>query len=349
MDRMAVAGPFVICQLFLVIGESLDGGNLFGGQDCTAKNVFLEVAEVGFCLLLALSFFAFFPWLRWLMRSPIILQFQMLCMHRHRAPRPPPYVYLSDGGLIEVSGTLTLLRRRVRTIICSDACEDPDVSLRALSDLMVLARKEHLCSFFDPADARRNIELSIGDWANGRQPFFRVGICYEPSGGAASESQDRIIGELLFVRMRLPPGDNAIVRPLLTETELLASPQPPHGTAFDLENPADAPVAQVEMRTGPPQHATLGDSLQTTVGSGVFPENGAATQKLRTELDGSCCLSSCGCVGRRFPAFSVSNQCLLPIHFANLCALGAEVALPAVRHAKCFQGASCTDSRTNAQ
>ena len=75
------------------------------------------------------------------MRSPLILQFQMMFMHRHQAlplrkhqkvamnaflslqtlgpkplnplqaARPPPYVYLSDGGLIECLGVLMLLRR----------------------------------------------------------------------------------------------------------------------------------------------------------------------------------------------------------------------------------------------
>lgn len=265
------------------------------------------------------------------MRSPPILQFQMLFTHRHQSSQPPPYVYLSDGGLIECLGVMALLRRRMKLIICSDACEDAEYTLRALRDTIALAREERLCSFFDPERPGRDVALTMAELRHSDAPFLRLGILYEPVEGDGSKSE-QLIGYIYYVRMRLAPGDTAATRDLLTERELLDPPRIPDGSGFVTELP--------ELLQAQDDGMSL--HYMETSGPAVEPVEGAI--RPRRTLNGLCCREG-GCFlatlcarvfgrvsGRRFPNFSTGNQCIQPIHFANLCALGAEMSWPLVTH-----------------
>merc|ERR1719436_1113307 len=97
----------------------------------------------------------------------MIQQLQMLAMHRHIGLEPPPYVYISDGGLLEVLGVLPLLRRRLECIVVSDAAEDPELSMRCLRDASARCREEGLCSFFDPRDPSRDLEFVLQEFRRG--------------------------------------------------------------------------------------------------------------------------------------------------------------------------------------
>eukprot|EP00913_Durusdinium_trenchii_P020606 g19354.t1 len=307
-DGAPVALILMACHLLVMLGRGLDD---VGG--CGAYQVILQMGLSGFVILLVLSFFAFAPQLRWLMRSPLILQFQMMFMHRHQAIEPPPYVYVSDGGLIECLGVLMLLRRRMPLIICSDACEDMNVTLRALLDTIHLAREEKLCSFFDVDDPRRDVQLTMAEVKESHKPYLRLGIRYEPdASGAALE------GELLYIRMRLAPGDQASERDLLSRSELLDGPPPPPGSSFAIgsgpRSPDDLRPRRCEMNG---RSGSQGPIARWVRMPGVHV--------------GMWCEGTCArrCPGRRFPDFGTGNQFLQPRHFANLCALGAEMALPA--------------------
>lgn len=320
LDRAIVALPFIGCHLLLVLGKQL--GN---AGDCFSYGVVLQIGLSGFVVVLVLSFFAFAPQMRWLMRSPLILQFQMMFMHRHQAARPPPYVYLSDGGLIECLGVLMLLRRRMPLILCSDACEDMSLTLRALRDTIELAREERLCSFFDMHDPRRDVHLAMEEWRKGHSSYLRLGIRYERLPG----EEEPLEGELLYIRMRLAPGDAALERPILEKQELLQDAETPRGSAFSEQaSPATASRPQWGPDSRPFLDETMGDSLEAPSSS---PRSG-----YRRDMDGVCCEGSCCGLrrcGRKFPDFGTGNQFLQPKHFANLCFLGAEMSLPAVRHA----------------
>eukprot|EP00439_Symbiodinium_sp_Y106_P087063 s98_g39.t1 len=271
LDRAIVALPFIGCHLLLVLGKQL--GN---AGDCISYGIVLQIGLSGFVVVLVLSFFAFAPQMRWLMRSPLILQFQMMFMHRHQAARPPPYVYLSDGGLIECLGVLMLLRRRMPLILCHSS-------------------------------------------------YLRLGIRYECLPG----EEEPLKGELLYIRMRLAPGDAALERPILEKEELLQDAETPRGSAFSEQaSPATASRPQWGPDNRPFLSETMGDSLEAPASS---PRSG-----YRRDMDGVCCEGNCCGLrrcGRKFPDFGTGNQFLQPKHFANLCFLGAEMSLPAVRHA----------------
>merc|ERR1719408_383078 len=101
---------------------------------CTRSRQLLTMSFSGFIVIMIMSFFAFLPGLTWMMRSPMVQQIQMMAMHRYKASTPPPYVYISDGGLLEVLGLLPLLRRRLKYIIVSDAAEDFAMTMRCLRE-----------------------------------------------------------------------------------------------------------------------------------------------------------------------------------------------------------------------
>jgi len=289
LDRMPAACPFIAAHILLAVGATIGSHGRPEAYSCVVANTLLLTSVTTFVAVAALSFFAFFRPLQWLMYSPMIQQFQMLTMHRYMAVEPPPYIYISDGGLLEVLGILPLLRRRLDRIVVSDAAEDPELSMRCLRDAFSFCRQEGLCSFYDPRDPCRDMEFVLQAFRESRAGFLHLGIRYESKAGDGTVQH----GELFYVRMLLPHGDSVMTRCLLTEEELLGPPRPP--------------------------------------GSGEAEES-VAPQR-RRDMSGACCRAcECGgrCVGRRFPDFGVGNQFLTPLHFANLCSLGAELSGPLV-------------------
>lgn len=217
IDRAPAAFPFIICYFLLIAGTLVD--------NCEVGWYLLSLAYAILLLTLVLSFFAYIRPLRWLVRSPMMRIFQMVTMQRYKAPTPPPYVYLSDGGLIEVLGLLPLLRRRLKRIVVSDAGHDPELSMRGLRDVAAFARQERLCSFFDPRDPTRDLMYVLRDLAASDEGFLRLGIRYEARDSDGSQ-QSPEMGQLFYVRMRLPHDDTAPARSLLTLTELMETPKP---------------------------------------------------------------------------------------------------------------------------
>lgn len=295
MDRLPAACPFLVGHTLIFVGATVGGTNVVGSRSCSIYVWLVYVGLLVYASVAILSFFAYIRPLQWLMRSPMIQQFQMLFMHRYKAAVPPPYLYISDGGLIEPLGIFPLLRRRMRRIVVSDAAEDPELTMRCLRDALAICREERLCSFYDPDDPHRDMEFVLQDFSRlGASGFLHLGIRYEPMADGARTPD----GELFCLRMRLLPGDAVPVRALLTEDELLGQPPPP----------GYAPPA-------PPDPS-----------AGVF-------EGPRSAYTGACCPSwECGgfLAGRRFPNYGVGNQFLTPLHFANLCGLGAELSRPLV-------------------
>lgn len=291
-DRMPASVPVLLCQLVLWYALRFEGSSQ---EDCKASSTILGFGFSLWSIILVSGFFTYLRPLQFLSRSPMIRQFQMIMMHVTMAPTPPPYVYVSDGGLLEVTGLLPLLKRRMKKIVVSDAAEDPHLTMRCLRDLAAACRKENICSFFDPRDPRRDLEFVIRDMPTDGKACLHLGIRYEGSA-------EPLEGEIFYVRMRVPPEDSAPIRRLLTEDDLKEPVQP-----F-----SSAAQPQSDARWFRPWGDVCG----------------------RKDMGGTC-MPWCECGGlmakRRFPHYSMSNQFLTPLHFANLCALGAELAQPLFR------------------
>merc|ERR1712196_692214 len=74
---------------------------------------------------------------------------------------PPPYVYIGDGGLLENSGCLELLRRRVRLILVLEAGDDPKMEMITLNLLLKYVDEERECSFFVPGKPLTSVREAI--------------------------------------------------------------------------------------------------------------------------------------------------------------------------------------------
>ncbi|CAE7366109.1 clpC [Symbiodinium natans] len=71
-----------------------------------------------------LSFFSFLPCLGCLQHSPLLRTLQQATRFYYQSPQPPGMVYISDGGVLENTGVLSLLRRRQRRILAVYAGEE---------------------------------------------------------------------------------------------------------------------------------------------------------------------------------------------------------------------------------
>jgi len=104
-----------------------------------------------------------------------------------------PLVNLSDGGHIENLGVYELLKRRCRTIICSDASADPD---SAFEDLGNLIRKARI-------DLGVRIEVELDEIRRGLKHAVAGTISY-PEKGGGGEKVHR--GVFVYVKPTLSPG-----------------------------------------------------------------------------------------------------------------------------------------------
>eukprot|EP00927_Polykrikos_kofoidii_P009980 TRINITY_DN14203_c0_g2_i1.p1 TRINITY_DN14203_c0_g2~~TRINITY_DN14203_c0_g2_i1.p1 ORF type:complete len:1019 (-),score=129.59 TRINITY_DN14203_c0_g2_i1:14-2815(-) len=272
---------------------------------------------VALSLLFVASFFASFKCFRWLLSSPFIRHLHMAIMHYHTSDDPPLRLFLNDGGLVECLGLISLLRRRCRYMLVTDATEDFKMKLVSLRETMDMARDERICTFFDMEDPRRGVDPLMERFSAGHGSYLRLGVLYdcymESDGGVgigvphssapppgSSTGRERT-GEIIFVRMRLlQTGVLTTIPCRISEDEVMQSI--PHQLPTNLMESA-----------------------------------------LAQESIGGCCCDSChrfcncGLLGR-FPDISNGNQFLTSTQFSLLCRLGYQASAEAVEHIKLLQG-----------
>eukprot|EP00929_Paragymnodinium_shiwhaense_P008592 TRINITY_DN11254_c0_g1_i2.p1 TRINITY_DN11254_c0_g1~~TRINITY_DN11254_c0_g1_i2.p1 ORF type:complete len:982 (-),score=212.94 TRINITY_DN11254_c0_g1_i2:123-3068(-) len=268
-------------------------------------------------IVVALSFFATFKGLRWLLSSTIIRHIHMVMMHYHISDEPPLRLFLNDGGLVECLGLISLLRRRCKYMLVTDATADFDVKLVCLRDSMQLAEQERICTFFDPDEPRRGVEPLLQSFCKSNRAHMRIGVLYnawEESGcrqGHTPASMGTLpaagddVGEVIFIRMRLVERGQRVGAKTISRDEFFKGPSAgvPEGQSEDLYN---------------------------------LP---------REDLGGCCCdcchtRCNCGLFGR-FPNIATGNQWLTPTQFALLCRLGYELSGEAIDAMTSAQSQDC--------
>eukprot|EP00927_Polykrikos_kofoidii_P006378 TRINITY_DN12587_c0_g2_i1.p1 TRINITY_DN12587_c0_g2~~TRINITY_DN12587_c0_g2_i1.p1 ORF type:complete len:964 (-),score=101.65 TRINITY_DN12587_c0_g2_i1:25-2916(-) len=281
----------------------------FSYQDEFKHDYLLWIPSLAVMLLVCASFFASFKCFRWLLCSTIIRHIHMALMHYHTSDEPPLRLFLNDGGLVECLGLISLLRRRCRYMLVSDATADFKMTLICLRETMKIARDERICTFFDVDDPRRGVEPLLERFSAGHGTYLRLGVLYDcfmerdsrvmtsvsdstSSHPGFSAGQEKT-GEIIFVRMRL------------IKTGVLTS--------------IPCRVTEDEVLGGVPyQHPMM-------TAEGVVEQ----------ESIGGCCCDcchkhcNCGLLGR-FPEIGTGNLFLTPTQFALLCRLGYEASADAV-------------------
>lgn len=143
--------------------------------------------------------------LKTLQNSPVVRMIQMLVIATPVTPqKPTPYVYLGDGGLLENSGALELLRRELPLILVMEAGDDPQMEMSVLKQLICRARDEKICSFYVVDDNIMSVDERI--WRHQQddtETFLELGILY--GLGSDADTVDRKTGNLIWVQNR-PTG-----------------------------------------------------------------------------------------------------------------------------------------------
>jgi len=131
-------------------------------------------------------------------------------------PSPPPYLYLSDGGMTEDLGLLHLLRRRAKWMLVADAGDDEDLEMIDLKTSMRNASSEKLCSFFDLDEPKRSMCDVFESYRESGAPYLRLGVRY---GWGPATSEDT--GVVFIIRLRMPLHSvKRTVAPPIQEEEL---------------------------------------------------------------------------------------------------------------------------------
>eukprot|EP00668_Euglena_longa_P030172 GGOE01037595.1.p1 GENE.GGOE01037595.1~~GGOE01037595.1.p1 ORF type:complete len:912 (-),score=279.50 GGOE01037595.1:73-2751(-) len=315
---------------WLMLGLLLLSNNVTTQITCSTQIFEPAVMDRIVCYIATFTFlisFFTFTRLKFMLRSPTVRLFhQVFAVPNITAGRgPPDYVYLSDGGLVEDSGLVDLLRRRRKLIVATDTGDDPGVKLLDLRNAMQIAIDQRLCTFFDPQDPRRGVEWLLQTYSQSdvyRNPHLHLGILYgwpeldhrEVGSPMSSPNGSQEVGHLFIIRMRRvrDMSDPVCIQPILTEE------------SFDATTPLRRPR----------------ESSETT---SLLPENTYS----RSDL-GECCCDCCHThfrwLGGGFPDLPTGNQFFTPTLFANFCRYGWELSEAVVKDLLDTQNALAKDS-----
>ncbi|CAK0813248.1 unnamed protein product [Prorocentrum cordatum] len=254
----------------------------------------VSVAAFGLLLfILALSFFASCPALQWTMFSPWLRQIHQGIAHQYEGPSPPGLLYVTDGGVADCTTLVQLMMRGSERILLVLAAADPDDDLGVLRAAMDVARKEKIGGFFDPADARRDVNILFDEFKQSRdKTWMHVGIRYGWDGPEAG----RKLGHLVIVKNRLPDQfKSRPCHPPLTEDEIK------HGPGKTSRRPSE-------------------DAERLDMNSDELGPWGCC----------DCCHGLCNC-GPKFPHGNFAGYLYLtPAWFNELCRLGYDISQEAV-------------------
>ena len=293
----------------------------------TDSPIFATIALAIMFASLSLSFFSHAPTIRFLLCSTIVQQMKLVLQVPHFSTRAPPFLTLTDGGLVETIGVVELLRRKCRWCLAVDASEDPGLTCGAMNRILGEAFERHevvaqafqdfggedLEKVLCPGIAERPYARLWSKYTRGRRrnppsrPTFwlllgGVGRRAPPSSSNATDASKTVISrryadgsrvDVFLVKMQPPKNKEEACRPLIKPSEI-----------------TDA--------AGTPQL--------------LDPETYNTPQLSAREINGLCddgCHAPCACLPcGEFPFLSVGNQFLTPAQFANLARLGRDVAAP---------------------
>jgi len=249
--------------------------------------------------LAGLSFFSFLPFLGFLQHSPLLRTLQQATRFYYQSPQPPGTVYISDGGVVDNTGVLSLLRRRCRRILAVYAGEEAQgKELKCIKKLLMHMHEERIGYLYDLENPQQGPLETIRKCVESHGHFLKFGIHY-----ADDTSGERSV--LMVVRNQVPAkhrDDGSVELADASGSEMSAD-----GSSGPL------PVFE---------HLTEEELLGYR-----DPELDEILEGMQqTDLGGCCCdcchktcfNAFCG----KFPKPPTSNQFLTPQMFSSLCRLG---------------------------
>ena len=254
----------------------------------TASPIYAGVGFLIMFLAICFSVFTHGESARFLLASPIIQQAHLLMQVTSFGTRPPPFLTLTDGGLVECIGIVELFRRRCRWIVVVDTTEDPGLALNYLKESLGVATAAGLVND-DFEDRGPEPRLPVAELLSPKiadKDYARLGATY--ADGAAVD--------VFVVKMRKPrDGCAGPCRPLI--------------------HPREVAAEDCDVTVLPKQ---LLDLDEPTPELRLDQINGLCAESCHT----ACACLPCG----QFPFLGVGNQFLTPIQFANLSRLANDLA-----------------------
>lgn len=212
----------------------------------------------------------------------------------------PPYIYLGDGGLIENSGALELLRRRTRYILVMEAGDDPNMDMITLTLLLKQVAEEKLCSFFVPGCLHMSVAEAIQEYqSDNERTFLHLGILYDWG------EVDRAVGDIFWVQNR-PAGPR----------DWAGWPQ------VKRFSPATCPLREIEMGKISP------NTIRKNVPETALADEASPQPPMSSLQD--CCWDGCCFPCGTFPNIETAQQFFSPRMAANFMQLGYHLTEEAV-------------------
>lgn len=189
-------------------------------------------------LIVGFSFIPVGPIEGLLSMSPFLRQLQQATMFSYVGDKPPPMLYVTDGGCRDCTTLVQLCRRRQERILLVMAASDPHDELAVLKVAIEMAKNLEVATFYNPIDPRVDIHSMFTHFKLDRSVgYLELGITYP-----ATRYHPQSFGHLYIVKNRLPPEfDGRSVLPHLTEAEVRGecgpgeAPQPEGMVPFDEE------------------------------------------------------------------------------------------------------------------
>merc|ERR1712187_957657 len=95
------------------------------GRDCPVARSWLDTTTLVLLAMVSLSFFTCFRCGELLAMSPLIRQIHQVTKYYYVGNRPPPMLYMTDGGVKDCTAIVQLLWRRRERILLVLAAADP--------------------------------------------------------------------------------------------------------------------------------------------------------------------------------------------------------------------------------
>jgi len=191
-------------------------------ESCRNSKELLFMASMVILTVFGLSFFSFVPGLQWLAASSMIRQFQQGTKYFYVGERPPPMLYVTDGGVKDCTALVQLMMRKCKRILLVLAAADPNDELAVLKAAMEVAKEHKIGSFYDPVDPRRDVSVMFEEYKKDRAiPYLHIGIsyCWPESG------EEMTSGHIYIVKNRLPPEyEGQPCQPHISEEEVRGEP-----------------------------------------------------------------------------------------------------------------------------
>jgi len=192
-----------LCFVLLNIGWVYHSSKEANVTTCSNAKWIFSFAIAITCLQFLVCMLSFLRVFEVFAISPLVRSALQASQYLFVGNRPPPMLYVTDGGVTDCTAIVQLMRRQQKRILLVLAAADAEDNLGVLRMAMGVAENEKIGSFFDPEDPRRPVSCLLDSFKNDKsQKLMKIGIYY--CWGHDAEETTPVVGYLYIVKNRMP-------------------------------------------------------------------------------------------------------------------------------------------------